>query len=74
VTEIKNRKKSEEELDLCRKESERQQVEWENERQRASDSMQQQKLELSEKAVKFVESEIMALNTTMLQLGRITFF
>jgi hypothetical protein len=69
AAEIKMRKRCEQELETCRQERKREQAERESERERERADWEQSAREVSEKAVKFVESEIMRLNETMLRLG-----
>ncbi len=65
AAEIKTRKLCEQALETCRQEREREQAERESERA----AMEQSTREVGEKAIKFVESEIMRLNERFLQLG-----
>jgi hypothetical protein len=69
AAEIKTRKLCEQALETCRQEREREQAERESERERERAAMEQSTREVGEKAIKFVESEIMRLNERFLQLG-----
>ena len=69
ATEIKTRQICERELDLCRQEQKRQRREREKERASDRADFEECKKEVSEKAIKFVESEILALNEIVLKLG-----
>lgn len=71
ATEIKTRQICEQELDSCRQEQNREREERAKDRERDRAYFQVSKQEVSEKAIKFIESEILALNGTVLKLGEI---
>jgi len=67
--EIKARESCEHELETCRRRREIETEERLQERQIEKRDVEEMKREIGGKAIEFVESEIMALNETVLKLG-----
>jgi len=67
--EIKARESCEHELETCRRKRETEKEERMQERQNEKRDVEEMKREIGGKAIEFVESEIMALNETVLKLG-----